>query len=610
MSIPPRFMDELRSRLRLSEIIGRRTRVIRAGREYKACCPFHKEKTPSFTINDDKQFYHCFGCGEHGDVIDFVMKHDNVPFREAVEQLAALAGMEIPKDDPRTTEEQHKRKDLYTLMDAAASWFGEQFHHSKNSAIKQYLTGRGLSIETIQKFRIGFAPADRMLLKQHLKNAGFDEADMISVGLLKKSEKDGQTYAFFRERIMFPVTDRRGRVIAFGARLLPENLREPQRGDFTPPKYINTGETPLFDKGRVLYGEFFARKGAATGQSLIVTEGYMDVIAAHQAGFAGAVAPMGTALTENQIAVLWDMIPGDEKIPILCFDGDDAGRKAAARALDRLMPLVKAGCSARFAFMPGGEDPDTLIKSGGPAALSRVLDSALPLFDFLWLGHTAGRDLKQPEIRAAAMKALRDTIARIGDGEVQRHYQNLLRERTDSQFFPQRTTGFRPGQKNFKPLSQGPKPRRVQDPHSKIQRALIAAILNHPALFNTVEEEFAQIASAGIALANIHNAVIGVLSSSDAPVLDGAALQAHLMEQGLAEEMRDILHDSVYVHAAFARPGLEMSDRADQWLSLWRSLQSRGLRGEIRENLMEAVNRNDTAEEGRLCALIQSQREN
>ncbi|MCK6418386.1 MAG: DNA primase [Alphaproteobacteria bacterium] len=605
MSIPPRFMDELRNRLRLSEIIGRRTRVIRAGREYKACCPFHKEKTPSFTINDDKQFYHCFGCGEHGDVIDFVMKYENIPFREAVEQLAALAGMEIPKDEPHAAEEQNKRKDLYSLMDTAAQWFEQQFNQSNNSTIKQYITGRGLSENTIKAFRVGFAPADRTLLKQHLKNAGFKEPDMVSVGLLKKSDKDGQTYAFFRERIMFPVLDRRGRVIAFGARLLPENLREPQRGDFTPPKYINTGETPLFDKGRVLYGEFFARKAAGNRQNIIVTEGYMDVIACHQAGFTGAVAPMGTALTENQIAALWEMIPGDEKIPLLCFDGDDAGRKAAARALDRLIPLLKPGCSARFAFMPGGEDPDTLIKSSGPAALSKVLDGALPLFDFLWLGQTAGRDLKQPEIRAAALKALRDTIARIGDGDVQRHYQNMLRERTDSQFFSQRAGGPRPGQKNFKPLLQGPKPRRVQDPHSKIQRALIAAVLNYPSLFESVEEEFAQIHPDAPGLYNLHSFIIAHLSKIEN--LDAPTLHTHLMNQGFSEEMRDILHESIYVHALFARPGKEMPDRAQRWMELWHSLKTKDFRGEIRDHLKQAIQNNDRTEEDRLRTLIQSQ---
>ena len=321
MSIPPRFLDEIRNRLTLSDIIGRRISVKRAGREHKACCPFHKEKTPSFTINDDKQFYHCFGCGAHGDVIGFVMQHDNLSFMDAVEMLSADAGLQMPKPDPQAIQKAKKEKGLHELMDEATRWMSEQMVSASHKDVLDYVENRGMNEEIRNCFRLGYAPTDGQALRKFLTDKDFTDAQMLEVGLLKESTRGGDPYIFFRDRVMFPVADRRGRVVAFGGRILPEHIR-PQNpnSDFTPPKYINTSDTTLFDKGRMLYAEGLARQAAREGHTVLVTEGYMDVIACHKAGFKGAVAPMGTALTEEQIISLWSMIPEGEKSPEKSYD--------------------------------------------------------------------------------------------------------------------------------------------------------------------------------------------------------------------------------------------------------------------------------------------------
>ncbi|MGB0720672.1 MAG: DNA primase, partial [Bdellovibrionales bacterium] len=440
MSISPRFLEEMKNRLTLSDIIGRRVKVTRAGREFKACCPFHHEKSPSFTINDDKQFYHCFGCGAHGDVIGFVMQHDNLDFMHAVEMLASEAGMQMPKPDPRAVEQAKKSKSLYNVMDDAARWMQDQLAKPEHKDVRDYLDQRGISPQSRDIFRIGYAPGDGQALRRFLKGKDYTDAMMIEAGLLKPSTKGGEPYIFFRDRIMVPVTDRRGQVVAFGGRILPEHIR-PQKGDFKPPKYINTADTPLFDKGRMLFAESQARHAAREGHSIIVTEGYMDVIACHQAGFKGAVAPMGTALTEDQAVLLWSMIPSDEKLPTLCFDGDNAGRSAASRACERILPLLQPGQSVQFAFLPDGEDPDSLLKSGGAGALKSVLHAAMPLFDFLWLSRVAGRNLESPEMRAGLEKSLHNEIAKIKDADVQRYYRGLLRDKISQTFYPRPQSG-------------------------------------------------------------------------------------------------------------------------------------------------------------------------
>ncbi len=619
MTIPPRYLDELRNRLALSDIIGKRVKVTRAGREYKACCPFHKEKTPSFTINDDKQFYHCFGCGAHGDVIGFVMQHDNLSFIDAVETLSALAGMQMPKLDPKAIEHAEKAKDLHALMEDATAYCEHILHNDKSEArVLEYLTGRGLTIETIRAFRIGYAPADRQALRKHLKQKGYDDAQMIEAGMVKKSAKGGEPYVFFRERVMFPVTDRRGRVVAFGGRILPDHLRPPDRGDYTPAKYMNSSETPVFDKGRMLYGEAAARQAARDGQSVIVTEGYMDVIACAQAGFKGAVAPMGTALTEDQILSLWSMIPDDEKVPVLCFDGDNAGRSAASRACERILPLLKPGQSVRFAFMPDGEDPDSLIRAGGKVAFQTVIDAALPLFDFIWASHMAGRRFDTPESRAGVTKALEKHIFEIADSNVQSHYRQLLRTRISEIFFPRkqnyggRGAGGRGG-RGKKPSMPSLKIRRPSGKNNLMPaKILMAAVINHPVIYPDIEEEFGRVEVTHEGLGRVKGALIEALDQDQG--LDSAAVQAHLRDEGLEQEMSDILSESVYVHAVFASPKAEQAlgegeTVSGKWIECLRGFQENVLKTEIKKGWKDAFERSNEDDEERLRTLVQLEAE-
>ena len=611
MSIPPRFLDDIRNRLTLSEIIGRRVTVQRAGREHKACCPFHKEKTPSFTINDDKQFYHCFGCGAHGDVIGFVMQHDNLSFMDAVETLAADAGLQMPKPDPEAAKKAEKQRGLHDLMDEATLWIQEQAVKPEHADVLSYLEQRGMDDQIRAGFRLGYAPADGQALRKAMAAKGFSDSQMLEVGILKKSTKGGDPYVFFRDRVMFPVADRRGRVVAYGGRILPEHIR-PQTGDFKPPKYINSSDTPLFDKGQMLYAESMARQAAREGHTVLVTEGYMDVIACHKAGFKGAVAPMGTALTEEQILSLWQMIPEGEKSPVLCFDGDRAGREAAARACQRILPLLKPDQSARFAFLPDGEDPDSLIRGQGAKAFKSFLQAALPLFDFIWATHTAGRQLETPEQRAGLEKALYDDVAKIQDTDIQRHYKQLVRNKISDTFFPRnnfKRTGS--AQKIKRPPKNVIKLRKPQRGNNEPKhRILLATVLNHPRIYSTIEESFGGFEIQNQMLNRIRQEIIVELEEN--PDRDSEALQTHFSNLGLGKEIRDICCESVYVHAAFCRPVKNGDDDTEydwgkiarNWLALYESLKTGMIDEEIRDGWRQVMVSANQDEEAKLSNLI------
>jgi DNA primase len=336
MAFPPRFLEDLRGRVSISDVVGRRVRLIRKGRgEATGLCPFHNEKTPSFTVSEDKGFFHCFGCGAHGDVIGFVMRSEGLEFPQAIEKLAGEAGMQVPRETPEERERAERQATLGGAVELAAKYFEQQLRASAGKAGLDYLKRRGLSDDTMRRFRLGFAPDSRHGLKAALEKAAIPEAIALEAGLLIKPDDGGHAYDRFRGRVMFPILDRRGQAIAFGGRILDQG----------EPKYLNSPETPLFHKGRVLYGLSHAQKTARETNEIIVVEGYMDVIALAQAGISNAVAPLGTALTEEQIALLWRVA----QEPILCFDGDNAGQRAAARAADRAIPLLKPGLSLRFA---------------------------------------------------------------------------------------------------------------------------------------------------------------------------------------------------------------------------------------------------------------------
>jgi len=582
MAIPPRFLDELRSRINVSDIVGKRVRLTRAGREFKACCPFHNEKSPSFYVNDDKQFFHCFGCGAHGSVIDFVMRHDNQSFPEAVETLAMTVGMQVPKSAPEDIEKAKKEKSLYTLMDEAAKWMEQQLRNPANKVPYDYIRERGVPEDVLSSFRVGYAPNDMQGLRKHLAAQGYTDAQMIECSLLKTSEKSKEPYAFFRERVMFPVPDRRGRIVAFGGRILPDHLRAPDRSDFKPPKYVNSSDTPLFHKGKMLYGEPHARMAAGEGQPIIVVEGYLDVIACFRAGYRGAVAPLGTALTEDQILVLWKMIPDDSKVPVLCFDGDNAGRRAASRACERILPLLKPDHSAKIAFLPEGEDPDSLIKAKGKNALQDVLNTAMNLVDFLWQDHTEGRALNTPEERAGLSKTLDEIASRITDRTVQHYYREAFREKIRK--------AFRPGQINLPsvahperfyasarfgrpPIPQPVVPlRKVSFSKAQYPVAFLACVINNPQVFQDVEEDFGHLHLPENKLDQLRQAVLSTLGRS--PELDAEGLRTHLIERGFEGELGRVLSDSIYTNASFSRPSASPDTVLEAWREAWKAMQA------------------------------------
>ena len=416
MRFPPSLLDEIRARLPVSDVVGRRVTLKKAGREWKGLSPFNPEKSPSFFVNDQKGFYHCFSSGKHGDIFDFVMETDGLPFPEAVEQLAAQAGVALPAMTAETVHQEKLRAGLHEVMEIATVFFEKELRGRRGTKAREYVEKRGLSQEMLGRFRIGYAPAERYALRDHLADSTVPSELMIEAGLLVSGDDIAVPYDRFRDRVIFPITDLRGRVVAFGGRALSADV---------PAKYLNSPDTPLFHKGTMLYNAHLARKAAHERGTVIAVEGYMDVIAMAGVGVTNAVAPLGTALTEEQLGVLWRM--ADE--PVLCFDGDKAGRRAAFRALDVALPNLPIGKSLRFAMLPEGQDPDDLARSGGAAALKGVLDSALPLVDLLWAREMEASPLETPEHRAAFERRLRQTLRTIKDETLQRYYREEIDRR-------------------------------------------------------------------------------------------------------------------------------------------------------------------------------------
>lgn len=549
-AISKQFLDELRSRLRLSEIIGHRISVTRAGREFKACCPFHNEKTPSFTINDDKEFFHCFGCGAHGDHLGFVMRYDNLPFMEAVEMLAGQAGMQVPRPTPQDREKIDRQDKLYKIMEAAAQWFTAQLFDPVHADVLAYLRGRGLRDETIAAFRLGYAPDDGQALRVALKSKGYGDADLVDLCLTKRSVKGTEDYSFFRDRVMFPVTDKKGRIVAFGGRVLPETMRPPQQNTgFTPPKYMNSSETPLFHKGRLVYNMSNARQAGWNGERIIVAEGYADVIALVQAGFAGAVAPLGTALTESQIGLLWDISPVDGmtelKEPYLCFDGDTAGQRAAVRAMEHLLPILRPGVSARFAFMPQGQDPDDLIRGQGREAMGAVLDAALPLHEMIWRHLSDGKDLSRPESRAALSDTIDKTTLQIADRTTQQFYRQVLKDKFYAQFRSAQKNGVKTG--NIRPDIRPVRPAAQQETGARL---ILGMLIYNPGLYDQFEDRLAGFTCKNPALDQLRQTVISILS--DMHGITQEKLMQALENQGIEGEQIAGLKRDMQLHASYA----------------------------------------------------------
>ena len=420
MSLPPGFLDELRTRTSLTQVVGRKvmwdTRKSNQGKgDMWAPCPFHQEKTASFHVDDRKGFYYCFGCHAKGDAISFVKETENVDFMEAVRILAQEAGMPMPERDPQAQAKADRASQLAEVMEQAVKHFRLQLKTGAGAAAREYLEGRRLSEAALDRFEIGFAPDAWQGLWDHLKAKGVEDQMILDAGLAKPSQKGGKPYDTFRGRIMFPIRDPRGRCIAFGGRAMDPNDNA---------KYLNSPETTLFDKSRTLYHHGPAREACGKGQPLIVAEGYMDVIALAMGGFGASVAPLGTAVTETQLQMLWRI--ADE--PIIALDGDTAGLRAAHRVIDLALPMLEAGKSLRFAIMPEGQDPDDLIRAEGPTAVQALLDRALPMVQLLWQRETEGRVFDSPERKAALDKALREKIKLIQDPSIRSHYGQAIKD--------------------------------------------------------------------------------------------------------------------------------------------------------------------------------------
>ncbi|MGQ3355203.1 MAG: DNA primase [Phreatobacter sp.] len=497
MRFPPSFLDEIRQRLPVSEVVGKRVKLKKQGREWRGLSPFNAEKTPSFYVNDQKGFYHCFSSGKHGDQFRFLMETEGVSFPEAVERLAGEAGLALPKVSVEEVQRAEKAKTLYDVMELAAKFFEAQLQDRAGAKARGYLAGRELRAPTQVKFRMGYAPAARFALKEHLGAKGVSVADMIATGLLVHGDDIPVPYDRFRDRVMFPITDLRGRVVAFGGRALEKDV---------PAKYLNSPETDLFHKGSLLYNAFSAREVAHKTSRIIAVEGYVDVIAMVMAGFGETVAPLGTALTEGQLDLLWKMAPE----PVLLFDGDKAGRRAAYRAIDIALPLLKPGRSLLFAALPEGQDPDDLIRSSGREAMDAVLAQAQPLASMLWQRETEAGVFGTPEKRAALEARFAEVVSTIGDENVRRHYRDDVFGRLSDLFRPMQRErrgggqggGARGGGRGFSSFAvpdHRPSPALassalVRGPRAALplrEALILTALLNHPWLIDGQEEDIA-----------------------------------------------------------------------------------------------------------------------
>jgi len=606
MRFTPEFLEELRARLPASEVVGRRVKLKRSGREWKGLSPFQQEKTPSFFVNDQKQAWFDFSSGLNGNIFDFVMKTEGVTFPEAVERLANMAGVPLPAVTPDAARHEQRRKTLHDVMELAAKFFAETLASKNGAKARGYLADRAISPATQLQFRLGYAPPDRFGLKEYLGGQGISTEDMVETGLLVGGDDIPVPYDRFRDRVMFPITDARGRVIAFGGRALEKDV---------PAKYLNSPETPLFHKGDNLYNLATARQAAHDGAPLVVVEGYVDVIAMVTSGFSGAVAPLGTALTENQLALLWKM--ADE--PILCFDGDRAGQKAAYRAADLALPHLKPGKSLRFALLPEGQDPDDLARSGGRGAIEDVIGAARPLADLLWSREIEGGQFGTPERRAALEARINELGNTVRDEVVRRYYKQDLAERLARAFGPEspRNYGNRGGFNNESrrfpqrvpsqggrfstgrgqgpaPLGRGPyqaaSPQLANSPIMRGQRTalsrrealILQCLINHPWLLHDHLEE---VAALELAHPEAHKLRAGIIAAfandhhhSSDPDEQAEKMRADLEAGGFSQLLQRV-DKSVTTGAVWAvRPGAARDDVLSTWHQLvalhrqWHSL--------------------------------------
>ncbi len=542
MRYGPNLLEEILRRTDIVQLVGRRVKLTRKGQAFWGCCPFHGEKTASFKVENARRTFHCFGCGKGGDAFKWLMETEGVSFPEAVERLAGEAGVELPKWSPEDEAREEKKKSLYDVIALAAEFFVVQLCEAGGRGAREYLKGRALDEATAKKFQLGFAPAAGNALIAHLTAKNVTMDDMIAAGLARGADENHGPRDFFFNRLMFPITDGRGRVVAFGGRGLTADAK---------PKYINTSETEFFSKGRQLYNFHLARPAAIKTGTIIVCEGYMDVIALAKAGFEASVAPLGTALTEDQLQLLWKVAPE----PILAFDGDAAGRKAGLRAAHLALPHLKPGHSLRFAFIPGDDDPDSLIRTMGPGAMQKVLDAAEPLADVLWKSETEGKDLSTPERRAGLEHTLSDLIGQITDGKIADYYRRDFDARVFDTFKrrPKRAA-WEPGRGRERRSGRGefgrnqrfpPQPEGVSE---AVKASLIARqggplkvketevcrlLLEEPELAAKYSETVAALPFLDLALDRLRAELLNVAASGSR--LEKQGLENHLIRCGMAD---------------------------------------------------------------------------
>ena len=589
MALPPNFLDELRARTPLPGLIGRRVRLARSGRQWKGCCPFHGEKTPSFYVYDDH--FHCFGCGAHGDAIGFVMQSQGAGFMDAVAQLAAEAGLDVPQPTPEAAEVERERHTLGSVLATAEAAYQRRLFLPEGRQALEYLRGRGLTEETIRRFGLGWSGEGRGALAADLTRDDITQEQLIDSGLMRRDDDSGRVYDLFFNRVMFPIRDRLGRTISFGGRIMGEGQ----------PKYVNGPETSLFSKRRTLYGIDLAREGIRTGATLVVVEGYMDVIALSQAGFPAAVAPLGTALSEEQLNALWRLSP----MPVLCFDGDAAGARAAARVAELALPLLAPDRTLKLAALPGGEDPDSLIRRQGKSGFDAVLDAAAPLVIALYELLRQGGGDNTPELRAAFRTRLEEAARRIPDKALASEYRSALLDR----FFASRrrpASGRRGALGPRDPFNRPVQPagRTAPRPHPATDvtavervRILTAILLRHPALLHDVDHAYADLElgpfGLGLTLARVRGALREWASHND--VLDSNDLMDHLSSAGLLTDVEQVMASVPVPLPHCAAPAAMPAEAATGWWHIFGFLNVDRLREELAMAEAEAA-RNLTGE--------------
>lgn len=525
--IPDGFVEELKARIRPSDVIGRKVKLTKKGKEWVGLSPFTNEKTPSFYVNDQKRIFKCFSSGMGGDVINFIMETERLSFMEAVEKLAEEAGMQLPKASPQAIEEYDHRKRLIAVCEAAAAWFEDRLRSSEGSAARTYLEGRGLDAAAWSRHRLGFAPDDWRRTRAHLNSEGFTDKELIETGLIRESDKGGEPFDFFRGRVMFPITDVRGAVIAFGGRGLAPDAK---------PKYLNSGDTELFHKSTVLYRYKAAREalGHGEGGGLIVCEGYMDAIALTEAGFGHAVAPLGTALTEDQLQLIWKAGPE----PVMCFDGDRAGLGAAYRALDRALPFVEPGRSVFFVLLPDGMDPDDLIRARGAMAMREELEKRLPLSELLWRRERDAEPLDTPERQAGLEARLMAACGQIRHAGVKAAYERDLKSRLRDHLWSlrdaKRSNSYRKGRPGPGQIPTGGEPAQAelkQGPPAKVRGlGVLVRAVDSPYLLAIGAETLAACSLADEDVARIRDLLLD-MANAGKPI-DRARMTAHLQQSG------------------------------------------------------------------------------